>query len=574
VTRRPGSLLYAVDEVPPLATTVLLGLQQVALMSIYLVMIVIVVRASGASPAVAQRAVAVGLIAMGLSAALQALPRGPVGSGYLAPPVISAIYLAPSLLAVKLGGLPLVAGMTVVAGLFEAGLSRVLHRLRLLFPPLVCGFIVAAVGFELGLIGIEQLLDVGDRAGTTVLHRHVVVAVLTLATMVALSVWGRGMLRLLCSLAGVAVGFAAAGAAGLVPPSAVDAVRAAPLFALPRLPPIDYRVDAAVLVPFLLAGLAAGLRTIGVVTTCQQINDARWKRPDLRSIRGGVLADGLGCAIGGLLGAVGMGSAPSLVGVAQASGATSRAIAFAVAGLCAALACVPKVAAVFLALPPAVVGGGLVFTASFMIAGGLQIIAARKLDTRKTFIVSVSLLLGLSRAMFPGYYESLPRPLHAVTGSLLSLAMVAAIGLNLLFHLGLRRSAQVRLEATGTAGPAASSLAELVQTSVTTWGVTGDVAARARAVAEQVVHLVVDGRLADGPITVRIAYDEVTLAVEIEYHGDLLSLPAPRPVSEENLVEEQPFVTGLSGFLAGVYADRVRTSSSDGRCRIALDFDA
>ena len=98
------------------------------------------------TPAVAQSAVSLGLFAMGLSAGLQALPRGPVGSGYLAPPVLSAIYLPPSLVAVAAGGLPLVFGMTIVAGLFEALLSRLLPKLRLAFPPLVCGFIVAAVG--------------------------------------------------------------------------------------------------------------------------------------------------------------------------------------------------------------------------------------------------------------------------------------------------------------------------------------------------------------------------------------------------------------------------------------------
>src|SRR5262245_17855138 len=185
MARRPDALIYAVGETPPLATTIFLGLQQVALMAIYLVMVVIVVRQAGASAPVAQSAVSMGLIAMGISAGLQAIPKGPIGSGYLAPPVISAIYLAPSVLAVKVGGLPLVFGMTMVAGLFEAGLSRLLPRLRLVFPPLICGFIVAAVGLELGLIGISHLLDVtsGSEAAAN-FDLHVSVASLTLATMV------------------------------------------------------------------------------------------------------------------------------------------------------------------------------------------------------------------------------------------------------------------------------------------------------------------------------------------------------------------------------------------------------
>ena len=78
----------------------------------------------------------------------------------------------------------------------------------------------------------------------------------------------------------------------------------------------------------LIAGIAAALRVVGVITTCQKINDDDWNRPDLESIRGGMLADGLGCMIGGLLGTIGQNTGPSLVGVSKASGATSRSIAF------------------------------------------------------------------------------------------------------------------------------------------------------------------------------------------------------------------------------------------------------
>ena len=309
------------------------------------------------------------------------------------------------------------------------------------------------------------------------------------------------------------------------------------------------------------------------MTTCQRINDADWKRPDLRSIQGGVLADGIGCAVGGVLGVVGMGSAPSLVGVSQASGATSRVIAFAVTGLCAVLACTPKLAAVFLALPESVVGAGLVFTASFMVAGGIQIIATRELDARKTFVVGVALMLGLSRAMFPEYYVALHPALRALTGSLLSVAMLSAITLNLVFHVGLRRTTTLVLEVAGKAEAAHAALGEVMKRSAESWKVDRDAVERARAVVEQAIHLIQDGRLADGPITVKMAYDATTLEVALEYQGDLLSLPAHRPVTEENLVEEQPFVNGLSGFLVGVYPDRVRTSTDDGRCRVSLVFD-
>ena len=191
--QRPKDLIYSVDEWPPAPKLAVLGLQQVSLVSIYLVLLVIVVREAGASPETARNTLSLAMIAMGVGAGLQAAWKGPIGSGFLAPPVLSAIYLQVSLAAAKAGGLPLVAGMTMVAGLFEALLSRFLHLLRRLFPPVVSGVIIAAVGFEVGLIGFKQFLCVVGTLCTRDLGFHLIVGALTLGTMMGLSVWGRGL---------------------------------------------------------------------------------------------------------------------------------------------------------------------------------------------------------------------------------------------------------------------------------------------------------------------------------------------------------------------------------------------
>jgi NCS2 family nucleobase:cation symporter-2 len=59
------------------------------------------------------------MIALGLGAILQSLSTGPIGSGFLCPPCHTGIFLEPSIAALKLGGFPLVFGMTIVAGLIQ-----------------------------------------------------------------------------------------------------------------------------------------------------------------------------------------------------------------------------------------------------------------------------------------------------------------------------------------------------------------------------------------------------------------------------------------------------------------------
>ncbi len=75
------------------------------------------------------------------------------------------------------------------------------------------------------------------------------------------------------------------------------------------------------------ASLSSVLKTVGDLTLCQKINDAHWKRTDMKSVAGGILAGSLGTTLSGLIGGVGQSTFSSNVGLSMATGGTSRAIA-------------------------------------------------------------------------------------------------------------------------------------------------------------------------------------------------------------------------------------------------------
>ena len=116
-------------------------------------------------------------------------------------------------------------------------------------------------------------------------------------------------------------------------------------------------------------------------------------------------------------------------------------------------------------------------------------------------------------------------------------------------------------------------LEQMIRQEGKTWGVTTDVVEEANATAKQVLNLIEEGRLADGPLTARISFDEVSFVVDIHYSGDLLRLPANRPHSDEDLLEEQPMARGLSGFLAEVHPDQMRSWVNNERCHVQLVFE-
>jgi xanthine permease XanP len=192
---RPEDLLYTVDEMPPWPRLLFLGMQHAVLLSVNLVLIVFVFRHTGAGDAATLSALSLGMIALAISRVLQSIRRGPIGSGFLAPPVFSAINIGPAVLAACTGGLPAVFGMTMFAGLVEMGLAPLLRKLRALFPPAISGFIVVIVGLQLGVIGIGDLLGV-EHINRPTFHYLLIIGGLTLGMMCAFAamLWTVGVI--------------------------------------------------------------------------------------------------------------------------------------------------------------------------------------------------------------------------------------------------------------------------------------------------------------------------------------------------------------------------------------------
>src|SRR5262249_8152432 len=140
--KKPAELIHGLDELPPPTVTGLPGLQPASLVRIQLIYPPLVIQLADLPPATAVNLLCLAMIALGVASILQSLPRGPIGSGFLCPSCHTGIFLEPSIAAVKLGGLPLVFGMTIVAGLIQAVLSPVLRRIRPLLPPEIGGLVV------------------------------------------------------------------------------------------------------------------------------------------------------------------------------------------------------------------------------------------------------------------------------------------------------------------------------------------------------------------------------------------------------------------------------------------------
>jgi NCS2 family nucleobase:cation symporter-2 len=563
--RKPADVVYGVDEIPPVAVSVVTGVQHVAVMSVYLVFPVLLAQAAGGSSDTAASMVSMTLVALAAATLLQATR---VGSGFLCQPIPSVLYFVPSLTAVKHGGLALAFGMTLGAGLLEAVMAGVFRRLRALFPPEIAGLVVLLAGIATGMAGLRAALG-GEAAGSQRDAVQIGLALGTLALMVALNVWGRGPLRLFCVLIGMAAGYAGAALLGMVGAADWAKVAAAPVLALPGVAHLDWRFEAALAVPFVIAATAATLKTMGNVATSQKINDAEWVRAELRSVARGIRADGLGAALGGALGAHGLNSSTSAVGLASATGVSSRRVAWFIAAMLLALAFVPKLGLVFSLMPPPVSGATLVFASTFIVVNGVEIIASRLLDARRTLVIGLSVVFGLAVEMYPGLLRVLPAGAELALGTSVVFGTLVGLALNGLFRIGVRRRVAMTLPA-GAFDPRA--LDQWLERQAHAWGARRDVSERAKFNLMQSIETLVTSGLADGPIEVEAAFDEFRLDVRVSYDGEPLDLPVERP-SDDEILASAGGERRLAGYMLRRLADRVSATRRGRRTTILFHFE-
>jgi NCS2 family nucleobase:cation symporter-2 len=567
IAKRPAALSYGLEDLPPALVTWISAVQHFGMCAIFMVYPLIIARQAGLSPDQITNLLQLGFLALAAATLLQALPRGPIGSRLLAPSIFTGIYLAPSLLAVKMGGLPLVWGMTILAGLVEMALSQVWARLRPFVPPETAGLVVFLVGTIIGLAALRILLENSPSGSLTA--QEGIVTGCALAVMAALNIWNKGRLKLFCILIGMTVGYVISGAIGLVTSRDLDVGLNHPWFALPTLSQISLAFDWTLVIPFAVTGLAAAMNSTAVVTTYQRLTDAEWVRPDMASVGRGVLGDGIAATISGLLGTYGLSISSANVGLVAATGVASRVIAYAAAAILGAAALQPMLIGVLTIMPRPVMAAAMLFSAVFIIISGVQIISTRVLDNRRTFVVGMGMLSFFVVSVYPTVFANAPRWIQPLVTSPLVFATLVALLLNLVFRIGIRRVVEA------TVDPRVSDTEEItrfVERNAGIWGARRDVINRLEFAVQQTIEAVSASCGVKTPISVEISYDEFVIDAVVAYDGMPLEFPTQPPTAEE-VLETDGGQHRLSGFLIRRYADRVDWTRRKDRTLVRLHFD-
>jgi len=302
-------------------------------MSSPLVLPIVLISEIGRGPDQVRAVVALTMIACGIGTILQALRGHGIGSGFLCPNLCGPNFFAASVQAAWLGGLPLMRGMTIVAGLVELVFARLFHRLEFLFPPEITGMVVMMVGIGIVPLGVSKFLGV-NYGGEPIQLTNFIVAAICLLVMVGVNVWAKSKLKLYAVLMGMALGYVLSYVTGLLSPLQFAEALAVSWLAWPVLDGMwDFAFSWSLVPTFAIVSITGALKSFGNLILCEKVNDDDWRQPNIKRVSDGLVADGLCVTISGLLGGMASDTSASNVSLSSASGATSRVIGFVAGGL-------------------------------------------------------------------------------------------------------------------------------------------------------------------------------------------------------------------------------------------------
>ena len=337
----------------------------------------------------------------------------------------SFAFIAPIIYGAQTWGMAQTLG-----GLFCSGLVYVLLSLLIrwrgmgiilrLLPPIVTGPVIVVIGLVLAPVAVNMALGKsGDGAQQLVPENTaMIISMASLAATVLVSLLGRGFLRLVPILCGIAVGFAASLALGV---GGWEKVLAAPWLAVPAFTFPEFSLEPILFI--IPITLAPAIEHFGDVIAISSVTGKDYlKDPGIKNT---MLGDGIAtmaaCAVGG----------PPNTTYSEVTGAVTLTRAFnpAVmtwAALCAILlSFLSKLGAFLSSIPTPVMGGIMILLfGAIMVVGLNTLVRAREdlMEARNMVIVALIIIFGVGGMQFSiGSFKLGGIGLAAVTGVLLNL---------------------------------------------------------------------------------------------------------------------------------------------------------
>ena len=421
------------DVTPPLGQAIPLGFQHVlAMFASNVTPSIIVAGAAGLAFGGAEQIylIQMAMLFAGIATLFQTVGVGPVGARL---PIMQGTSFA--FVGVLAGiaatqGLGVALTACIIGGVIHFALGSVIGSIRFLFPPLVTGLVILAIGLYLIPVAIKYAAggaaDFQMAAESFGSLKHWSVALTVIIVALVLKFFTKGLLSSAAILVGLIAGYILAYMQGMVSFAAVG--KASWITGIQPLP-YGFEFNLGAVIAVTLVSIVSAIETVGDASATAKAGAGRDATD--AEIQGATYADGLGTAVAGVFGGLPNTSFSQNVGIVGMTGIMSRHVVTIAGIVMVVCGLLPKIGAVIASMPLPVLGGGVIVMFGMVAAAGLNVLSEVKMNRRNMIIIAISLAVGLGLNLVPTAVQYLPGVVKTLMTSAVAPTALCAIVLNL-----------------------------------------------------------------------------------------------------------------------------------------------
>ena len=395
---------------PPMGQAAPLGLQHVlAMFASNVTPSIIVAGAAGLQFGGTEQVylIQMAMLFAGIATLFQTVGFGPVGARL---PIMQGTSFA--FVGVLAGiaatqGLGVALTSCIIGGLIHFALGSVIANIRYLFPPLVTGLVILAIGLYLVPVGIKYAaggaadFQMAAESFGSLMHWTVALTVIVVA--LGFKFMTKGILSNAAILLGLIAGYLVTFMFGMVNFAAVG--KASWVTGLQTLP-YGFEFNLGAVIGVTIVSIVSAVETIGDTSATAKAGAGREATDE--EISGATYADGLGTAVAGVFGGLPNTSFSQNVGIVGMTGIMSRHVVTIAGAIMVICGLIPKIGAIIASMPLPVLGGGVIVMFGMVAAAGLNVLSEIKMSRRNMIIIALSLSIGLGFNLVPSAVQYLP----------------------------------------------------------------------------------------------------------------------------------------------------------------------
>ena len=428
-TEKKYASVFELNGVPKLTQAFPLALQHVVAMIVGCVTPAIVIaEMAGLNEGDKVIFVQAALFIAAVSTLIQLFPLGGrIGSGL---PVIMGVSFAylPSMQAI-VGNFDIatILGAQLIGGVVAIFVGIFVTKLRKLFPPLITGTVVFTIGLSLYPTAVKYMAG-GQSSPNYGAWQNWLVAFLTLAVVVALNHFAKGILKLASILIGMIVGYIISGFFGMID---FSAVQGAGIFQIPRPMYFGMKFETSAVMTLVILFIINSVQAIGDLSATS--GGGLDREPTDKELSGGIIGYGITNILGSFFGGLPTATFSQNVGIVATTKVVNHVVVGLAAGIILLAGFVPKFSALLTTIPQCVLGGATISVFASIAMTGIKLVVQQPLTYRNTSIVGLSVALGMGITQCSDALAQLPAWVTTVFGkSPVVVTTIAAILLNVI----------------------------------------------------------------------------------------------------------------------------------------------